>query len=302
MRLSLGKTINSQVVIHIGLQKTASTFLQHTLWPELYPDLARVVHGRKKVRTTSALSLELLGGMRNNDDCSVPFISCEKLSGKLKPDHKGDSIEQFDRFFEKIHKASLKPKVLIVLRPQADWLESAFRYVVKEGGVRLDLKSYVDRFTFDDLSWRLRIEKLVSAAVNVEPVPYQLLNEEPQKVFRQIARFCCRELSNDSIQRLLSFQSTRLNRSPSSDRALRVAALEASFRYRLRQLTGVTYSSEYQCKLTSFIDSRLSNGRTNFKEQIPENLRIKFEQDYVDALSILRKSSSTSQIYFNNHG
>lgn len=289
------KTPNSRVVIHIGLQKTASTFLQHTLWPNLYPELVRHVHGKRKVRTSSNVALEILTGMRSRDQCAVPFISCEKLSGKLNPVHRGQSIDVFERFLDKISRSRIKPKVLVFLRPQSEWLESAFRYVVSQGGVRNDFESYLERFNFEDLSWNLRIQKLFSAGVPTVALPYHLLKERPRQAFMEISRFCDRDLSEDSVERILGDEKTRSNRAPRSEKALKIAALEARLRSIIKRTMGVTYSADFQEKLILLLDSKCEKTR-DFKDEVPQELKCKFSQDYADAIHLAKQSESPLNI------
>ena len=73
------------LVVHPGLQKTASTYLQHCFWPILYPEFARNVNGYPKVRSTCENSLKLIKACNNENFILEKeiFISCEKLSGVL---------------------------------------------------------------------------------------------------------------------------------------------------------------------------------------------------------------------------
>jgi hypothetical protein len=138
--------------VHIGLHKAGSTFLQHNIFPLMYPQAP--VSQELGVRHPDVLKQFYAG-----DVDSLVMVSSEKLSGHLQPLYPGMSIERCKNNAEHLAKLNRPVKVLLLIREHMGYLRSAYLQRVKKGfgGSFLD---YLGLHSADDLSWSLRIDML----------------------------------------------------------------------------------------------------------------------------------------------
>ena len=132
------------VAVHIGYHKTATTWLQHEVFPQ-HPRLRPYVSGRvwndpflrivvaesegefdaDRARAAYETGLARLGS-RGPDD--VVVVSAERLSG-----HAASGGYDTFRIAQRLHAALPEARVLIVVRSQIDMIESEYRQLVGEG-------------------------------------------------------------------------------------------------------------------------------------------------------------------------
>lgn len=132
------------VAVHIGYHKTATTWLQHDVFPRhqaLHPYVAGRVWNdpflrcivaesdgefdAERARVAYETGLLRLGGLEPSD---VVVVSAERLSG-----HAASGGYDTFRIAERLHATLPAARVLIVVRSQIDMIESEYRQLVGEG-------------------------------------------------------------------------------------------------------------------------------------------------------------------------
>lgn len=192
------------LLLHIGLQKTASTWLQSKVFGSAAVGFA-TVGGEAVVKRTliapddiefdaaacqSAFveRIEAVGAER-----LVPVLSAERLSGDMLYGAY-DSVRLADRLAEAFPGA----KVLIVIREQRSILFSTYQQYVKVGG-QLDVRDYLTRASKShpwpcDLR-RYEYDRLMSyyhllfGQDQVLTLPYELFRSDPEGFVHRIAAF-----------------------------------------------------------------------------------------------------------------
>jgi Sulfotransferase family len=192
------------LLLHIGLQKTASTWLQNKVFGSAEIGFA-TVGGEAVVKRTliapddiefdaatcrSAFMerIEAVGAER-----LVPVLSAERLSGDMLYGAY-DSVRLADRLAETFPGA----KVLIVIREQRSMLFSTYQQYVKVGGL-LDVGDYLTRASKShpwpcDLR-RYEYDRLVAyyhglfGRDDVLTLPYELFRSDPEGFVHRIAAF-----------------------------------------------------------------------------------------------------------------
>lgn len=192
------------LLLHIGLQKTASTWLQHKVFESTAVGFA-TVGGEAVVKrhliapddiefdATTCRSafmerIEAVGAER-----LVPVLSAERLSGDMLYGAY-DGTRLADRLAETFPGA----KVLIVIREQRSMLYSTYQQYVKAGG-QLDLGDYLTRASKSH-PWpcdvrRYEYDRLVAwyhglfGRESVLTLPYELFRTDPPAFVHRIAAF-----------------------------------------------------------------------------------------------------------------
>jgi hypothetical protein len=192
------------LLLHIGLQKTASTWLQHKVFDSAAVGFATVggeaVVKRQLIapddiefdadtcRSAFMERIEAVGAER-----LVPVLSAERLSGDMLYGAY-DSTRLADRLARTFPGA----KVLIVVREQRSMLFSTYQQYVKVGG-QLDVGEYLMR-TSKSHPWpcdlrRYEYDRLVAyyhglfGRDNVLTLPYELFRSDPAGFVHRIAAF-----------------------------------------------------------------------------------------------------------------
>jgi hypothetical protein len=132
------------VAVHIGYHKTATTWLQHDVFPR-HPRLQPYVSGRVwndpflrcvvaesdaefdagRARAAYETGLLRLGALASDD---VVVVSAERLSG-----HAASGGYDTFRIAARLHATLPEARVLMVVRSQIDMIESEYRQLVGEG-------------------------------------------------------------------------------------------------------------------------------------------------------------------------
>ncbi|MGM0704241.1 MAG: hypothetical protein ACQEUG_17815 [Pseudomonadota bacterium] len=276
------KLDSKELIIHIGLQKAGSTFLQHSLWPELFPKFSYSIGGVRKVRIGSRQAMKFLQSDSLSTNVRSNFISCEKLSGKLRPSSPGESWAVFEEFYEAALKVSrrIDVKIIVFLRPQSEWVKSAYLYTKKEGSSD-SFEMYLNRFNGDDLSWEKRIKKLQS--FNLLAIVWDDFINSPEMILEKICEFTNKSIGKDEAKKALG-RGVKKNISPKTKSAVRYSCFEARLRSRLNKLPGVSISQSYQEKGIDFLNKR---GKT-LSLEVPREWSRYFNQDWEKVLQLIQ--------------
>lgn len=209
-------------VIHIGYNKTGSTWLQDVLFPRR--DLGFLSFLDMKDReeiyrsTVSQHALSFDGSkIRAYYEAKIntpenkgllPIFSCERFSGDP---HSGgyDTKEIADR----LKAVFPKSKIIIVVREQQSMLLSTYRQYVRAGGAR-SLAGYFNppergsrRVPMFDFNY-FQYDKLITyyqrlfGEEHVLVLPYEWLRKKPEKYVAEILSFCQLNVSTEAISKL----------------------------------------------------------------------------------------------------
>jgi len=196
-------------LVHIGMHKTGTTWLQNTLFANTMSGFAPLGGSPKKlgdlfVRTESGSMLSpfespdierinrLVAEYPIPDDC-VPVISNERLSGNP---HSG--------FFDspiiarRLRTAFPNARIFVVIREQRSMTVSAYFQYLKRGGVH-DIVHYITtpydgaipKFTPDSLMYDglIKCYQGLFGQSNVLVLPYEMLQESPTDFIDKLQQF-----------------------------------------------------------------------------------------------------------------
>lgn len=144
---------DAKIAVHIGLQKTGSTFLQHNVWPFFAGYVDRYSYSRNDL-------LDLMGEKLRTQPSGPLLLSHEDLSGTALPREPGQSWALFEEFCCIAEVFEPKPTIILIVRPHDEWLWSCYLHYRKAARFSGKYKDYVERFSDLDLSWSRRLERL----------------------------------------------------------------------------------------------------------------------------------------------
>jgi hypothetical protein len=188
----------ASIFFHIGLHKTASTWFQRHLFPNLT--------GVQLIKT------------RNLDKVAVPddsssatlIVSHEGLSGTLshqKPP--GTSSARLAKNLDRMAALAPERAIIIGFREHQAWLQSAYAQRAKKvwgvGKAR-----YARAFSLEDLSWCRTLQLVEQSCPTVFPFLYEELLQNPTALIEDLCAF----IGKDPPQNLDEILSVRANAAP----------------------------------------------------------------------------------------
>jgi hypothetical protein len=186
------------VYFHIGLHKTATTWFQRHLFPNL-PGVNCLVT-RRIAETANP------GG-----DLSTLIVSHESLSGTLSSEKQpGDNKKRLAETLSSIAAAAPSAPIIIGFREHESWLTAAYAQKAKKQGVKV--AHYVATFSRDDLSWCRSLDLIEDGERSVFPFLYEELSYAPEALIGDLCRF----LRTERPANLTELLSLRENASPRS--------------------------------------------------------------------------------------
>ena len=133
------KPRDGHVYFHIGLHKTATTWLQRHLFPNL-PGVNCLV--TKRIADIT----------KPQGDAPTLIVSHEALSGTLSSEKQpGDNKKRLTETLCSIAAVAPGAPIIIGFREHRSWLSAAYAQKAKKQGVKLE--RYVATFSREDLSW-----------------------------------------------------------------------------------------------------------------------------------------------------
>ena len=279
---------NRSQIFHIGLHKTATTFLQGCYFPNLIEDDGTPVSWRRPGVES------ILSGKHR----SCRIVSQENLSGVLEPEVPGASWARFETFLEALRKSRQTSKIILFIRPHQEWLLSAYVDRVKRG-FRGSFLEYAELFSIMDLSWEKRIAECREVANETFVVTYPKFKTNPEETLKRLTRFL-RLRTTRPLRDLIS-GSPRLNVSPKTEFALTVARVAYSRigRKALRLLSRAYFqnagSSDSMRDRLVATANRVPHARPLLIDpSLPGSLSKRLEDDWNSALRALEKDGLLS--------
>jgi hypothetical protein len=163
----------SRVYFHIGLHKTASTWLQTRLFPSL--------DGVRLFRTRNLGQVPLSG-------VETIIVSHEGLSGELRPKSPGDRSVSLERHLAQIETLASDRAFIVGFREHRSWLQSAYAQKAKKDWA-ISRTNYVGSFSMEDLEWCRTLGSLERSSPLVFPFLFEELAKDPKSLVRDLCRF-----------------------------------------------------------------------------------------------------------------
>lgn len=281
MRGSVRPQTEMPLVLHIGLHKTGTSFLQHQLFPYLSRNGDRVEWSRPSVDEC----------LRNMDGLSC-LISQENLSGRINERAaSGASWQRFEDFVDAAKRRKIQPKVVLVVRPHLDWLKSAYMDRLKRG-CRLSFKEYAAHFGDVDLSWCKRVSTLLDNFDDVLVLNYEVLRGDPEKFLNDLLTFL--GMSHERGANRAQLFGARSNETPRSRFSLFAARL--AYSRTAKKVFQLPYRFGLSATRHAIRDSlvaRANNIRSlqavTVDTTLPEDFLRFLEEDWTKTLSLIER-------------
>jgi hypothetical protein len=166
-----------RIFFHIGLHKTATSWLQTQLFPNL--DGVKVLRARRFGEISRYLR-----------DCGVEtlLVSHEDLGGTIaRCKEPGDSERRLKVTLAAIGDTAPHAAIIIGFREHSAWLNSAYAQRAKKNPYGLD--SYAASFSADELSWCRTLRSIEASCDRVFAFLYEELLHGPHTLVDDLCRF-----------------------------------------------------------------------------------------------------------------
>jgi hypothetical protein len=194
------------VFFHLGLHKTATSWLQRRLFPTL---AIPVIRTRKFERIERFIAQQ---------SASKILISHEGLGGRIGDDKApGDSLRMFQSTIERIARLPCDGKVVIGFREHIAWINSA--YAQRDKKAPVTPQQYRDSYSLDDLLWMRRTELCDQYGLQSFLFLYEEFANESPAPLADLCEFIGIPLPN-GVGELLA---NRENPSPRTERGVRIS-------------------------------------------------------------------------------
>jgi len=196
-----GVLMLNNLLIHVGYHKTASSYLQHVVFPQLPVNLFNLDEQHLKLIGTDNESDSMLfrdwiesevSKARSGNNKDITIISHEALSGHPH------GYKKISPFLIADNLASTFPgsKILIIIRNQFDYITSLYAFrVATKGEEYKNLDNFVkfagSKGLFEHLEYHLLIEKYQAlfGEKNVLVLPMEILIKSPNEYIERIISF-----------------------------------------------------------------------------------------------------------------
>jgi hypothetical protein len=173
----------ANVIFHLGMHKTGTTWLQH----QLFPDLDGV-----EVKRTKSID-EIAGLIKRSaasNDCSHTIILSEVLSGSTSPRREpGSSNAMLKQNLERIAALAPNKRIIIGFREHRSWLQSAFSHQKAKKSFDMSLPDYVNLYAGDDLLWCRKLDLIEERFPSIFPFLFEELLQSPHVLLEDLCRF-----------------------------------------------------------------------------------------------------------------
>jgi hypothetical protein len=250
------------VFFHIGLHKTATTWFQH----HLFPNLAGV-----KCLVTKRIAdiAEPIG------DPSIRVVSHESLSGTLSSEKRpGDNKRRLAETLASIAAAAPGAPIIIGFREHESWLAAAYAQKAKKQGVRLE--DYIATFSPDDLSWCRSLDLIEEGNRSVFAFLFEELSYAPEALIDDLCRF----LGTEAPANLNELLRVRENASPRSQAGQLLSRPFFQFSYALKRYTSIDTKSlrDLGARLGTRLDHTFAPLDLGLNQDIARKLRADWER------------------------
>lgn len=247
---------------HIGLHKTATTWLQRHLFPSL-PGVNCLVTRR------------IAGIAHPRDNFPILVVSHEALSGTLSSKKQpGDNKKRLAETLSSIAAVAPGAPIIIGFREHRSWLTAAYSQKAKKEGVKVE--HYVGTFSRDDLSWCRSLDLIEDGKRAVFPFLYEELSYAPEALIGDLCRF----LKTETPANLSEILSIRENRSPRSQAGQLLSRPFFQLSYALEKFTPIEARPlrELGARLGSRLDQSFTPLQISLDPDLERDLRRDWER------------------------
>jgi hypothetical protein len=252
---------NGDVFFHIGLHKTATTWFQQ----HLFPNLAGVTCLRTKHIAEIA---------KPSGGTPILIVSHESLSGTLSSEKQpGDNKKRLTETLGSIAAVAPGAPIIIGFREHGSWLSAAYAQKAKKQGVKL--KQYVATFSREDLSWCRSLDLIEEGGRSVFPFLHEELSCAPEALIDDLCRF----LGTDIPANLTELLAMRENASPRSKAGQMLSRPFFQTSYALRSFTSINTKPlrEFGGRLGTRLDQHFAPLEIGLDQDMAEDLRRDWE-------------------------
>jgi hypothetical protein len=253
---------NGDVFFHIGLHKTASTWFQR----HLFPNLAGV---------NCLVTKHIAEIAKPGVDGPILIVSHESLSGTLSSEKQpGDNKKRLTKTLGSIAAVAPGAPIIIGFREHGSWLSAAFAQKAKKQGVQLT--RYVATFSREDLSWCRSLDLIEDGHRSVFPFLYEELSYAPEALIDDLCRF----LGTEIPANLAELLAVRENASPRSKAGQILSRPFFQTSYALRSFTSINTKSlrEFGGRLGTRIDQHFAPLEVGLDQDMAQDLRRDWER------------------------
>jgi len=228
-----GETALTNVFFHIGMHKTATTWFQHQLFPNLKG--VQVLHMRHVAKVPIP-----------DPDAPTLIVSHAGLSATLSVNKTpGTNSQWLADNLRRIQEVAPDSHIIIGFREQRSWLHAAYcNKAKKTRGV--SQQAYVATFSLEDLSWCQTLRTIERSSPGVFPFLYEELLLQPHVLIEDLCSFIV-ETPPKNLDQLLT---ARENPSPRSH----VGQLVAQSLYALHYASGRMIPKSYSGRIGARFD------------------------------------------------
>lgn len=173
------------IVLHVGLHKTATTFLQEEVFPKLDETKVNFINLTGQTNADTVLGISL--------DCNrINLISREGFSGfpyEIEKDYPSMTATMRERIAVNLYKMFPHARVIIGVRDKEDWLHSLFRQHAKMKPNLASFKEFRKRFDDRYLDFEGYISLLEVLFKDVYVYKFETLKEDYQEFTDGICKF-----------------------------------------------------------------------------------------------------------------
>ena len=250
---------------HIGLHKTATTWFQR----HLFPNLSGV---------ECVVTRKIAPAAKRQGDPSRLIISHEALSGTLSSEKQpGDNKKRLTETLASIATATPRAAIIIGFRAHESWLTAAYAQKAKKQGVKPE--RYVATFSAEDLSWCRSLDLIEDVGGSVFPFLYEELSFAPEALIDDLCRF----LNTNKPANLSELLAVRENASPRSQAGQLLSRPFFQVSYALEKATRINTKGlrEFGARL----GTRLDQNFAPFQLGLEGDLARELHQDWECLLS-----------------
>lgn len=247
---------------HIGLHKTASTWFQR----HLFPNLAGV---------NCLVTKRIADIAKPEDDAPILIVSHESLSGTLSSEKQpGDNKKRLTETLGSIAAVAPGAPIIIGFREHASWLTAAYAQKAKKQGVQLN--RYVATFSREDLSWCRSLDLIEDGRKSVFPFLYEELSCAPEVLIDDLSRF----LGTERPANLTELLAVRENASPRSQFGQILSRPFFQTSYALENFTSIRTKSlrEFGARLGTRVDQHFAPLQIGLDQDMAQDLRRDWER------------------------
>ena len=170
---------SDNIILHIGLHKTATTFLQREVFPKIkginYIDMCPSKNNK------SILSVDIIPGKIN-------LITRESLSGSPYNFKKNISAKQRDLIIKRLKRIFPNAKIIIGVREKQSWLNSLYKQHIRMSP-DCSKEEFLQKFDSNYLNHEEYISLIKSLFKEVYVYQYEDLKSNPEEFVDGICKF-----------------------------------------------------------------------------------------------------------------